>query len=71
MDTTLTHAKNELADRLVEVGRRLDAATDPDMMRALLAERKRFRAALAVLRAITPITPTPRALNAPPRSRRR
>lgn len=59
MDTTLTHAKNKLADRLVKLGRRLDAATDPDMMRELVSQRKRDQAALAILRAITPITPTP------------
>ncbi len=59
MNTTLSHAKQELADRLVELGKRLDNETDPETMKALISQRKRDRAALAVLRAITPITPTP------------
>lgn len=54
-DCTLTEAKNRLADRLTELGRRLDSEKDPETMKALISQRKRDQAALAVLRAVTPV----------------
>jgi hypothetical protein len=53
--TTLTKARNELTDRLTELGRALDRATDPDEMRALITQRKRDQAALAVLAERSPL----------------
>jgi len=52
-NTTLRNATNELAARLTELGRRLDAAREPEEMRRLIAQRKSDQAALAALRAIT------------------
>ncbi len=54
MDCTLNKAKQELVNRLVELGKRLDSATDPETMKSLIGERKRDQAAVAVLRALTP-----------------
>jgi len=51
--TTLHAAKNELAERLTELGKKLDTATDKDQMRALLRQRKIDMAAMAAMRALT------------------
>jgi hypothetical protein len=59
--TTVRHARNELHDRLIELGHHLDHATDPDVMRALIIARKTNHAALAALRQLTsPRSPTAR-----------
>jgi len=55
-NTTLKNAKDELGDRLVATGRQMDKATDAEEMRLLVRRRKQDQAALAVLRAVTPVS---------------
>jgi hypothetical protein len=53
--TTLQHAKDELAERLTELGRRLDTEKEPEAMARLISQRKCDQAALAILRAVTAV----------------
>jgi hypothetical protein len=50
-DRTVTSLRRELHRKLTIVGHQLDSTRDPEIMRALISQRKRLQASLAVTEA--------------------
>jgi hypothetical protein len=51
LDTSLTELRRTLHAKLRDTGYRLDGTRDPDEMKALISQRKRLQASLAVTEA--------------------